>query len=57
LEVQLVKIQAMMKDDETKLLKMNDRIMDDGLKLEKERGLQIQKLICSYAKVMSEHTR
>jgi len=39
LEVQLVKIQAMMKDDETKLLKMNDRIMDDGLKLEKERGL------------------
>ena len=57
MEVQLVKIQAMMKDDETKLLKMNDRIMDDGLKLEKERGLQIQKLICSYAKVMSEHTR
>jgi len=29
----------MMKDDETRLQKMNERIMDDGLKLEKERGL------------------
>ncbi len=46
----------MINADEAKVIKMYQRIMEDGLKLEKERSLQIQKLICSYAKVMSEHT-
>jgi len=44
----------MMDTDEAQITKMSHRIFVDCERLEKERSLQIQKLILSYAKALEK---
>jgi glycerol-3-phosphate cytidylyltransferase-like family protein len=54
---QVITIDQQIKDDTNALLEMNKRIMADSLKLERESGLQIKKLISGYTLAMADKTK